>query len=86
MQGTASTRKGIAHDLPLGVNVKCDTAIITVEGSEIGHDTILPEKGEESLVVFVIGSADNLSTVIDPHGNSVTPSKCSQVDQRSSFP
>ena len=67
MRRTALAPIGIAHDLTFGVDVKCETAIIPVEGSEIDHGAILPEKSEESLIVFVGGSADNLSSIIDPH-------------------
>jgi hypothetical protein len=86
VHGTASTRKGNAYDLSLGVDVKCETAVVTVEGSEVSHDAILPEKGEGSLIVFVGGPAHNFPGIIDPLSNSETPPKCAQVEQRSPFP
>src|SRR6516164_1568951 len=61
VRGTASTRKGIAHDLTLGVGVKCETAIITVEGSEVSHDAIFPEETKHRLVSLIGRKADDLS-------------------------
>jgi hypothetical protein len=83
---TASTGEGNSYDLPPGVDVKCDTAIITAKGSEVSHDAILPEKGELGLIVFVGGPADNFPGAIDPFSNSVTPAKCAQVSEHSTAP
>jgi hypothetical protein len=65
MRGTASAWKGKADDLASRIDVSRQTAIVTLQGFEIGHHSVLPHKRKECLIVLISRAANNGPGVAD---------------------